>query len=105
MDREPLALSAPNDTLIDAIVKVMREQGHGWWDCFMMRLQLRRLNSMQRLYLERDMTDLLVGAGVVGDSLIVGGVLVGSWIDFLDDLLEMWPRILEVIMQILDIFN
>jgi len=103
--REPVELRAPNDTLIDAIIKVMREQGHGWWDCFMMRLQLRRLSSMQRLYLERDMTDLLIEARVVGDSLIVGGVLVGNWIDFLDNLLEMWPRILEVIMQILDLFN
>ena len=95
-----------NTSLDNALGVCLREDGVGLLDRVRFNWHLRRMEPADRKDLEKFCTSVVVTAGVplpVG-ATIVGGVLVGTWLEFWQLLLDNLPKILEFIMTILSIF-
>lgn len=95
-----------NGSLDSTLVEVLRKEGHGLADRLLFRWQLNRLPAEDRKKLEQAMTKLVVESGVPMpvNATIVGGVVVGSWTDFLQMLLDNLPKIIEIISKFLPLF-
>jgi len=92
-----------NKTFDEAFVTACSCEGLNWFKCFRLKLALRRCSDADHCAIEQEATRLLVGSGValpVG-ATIVNGLLVGTWQDFLDFLIEFLPVLLDFLMKIL----
>lgn len=98
----------PNNSLVNVILGVMRERGHGLGERLLMALRLRVLPQNKRQELEQAVTDLLVAhvnAGLVTLPVSVStGVVVGSWQDLFEWFLENWSAILDINLAIISLF-
>lgn len=104
------ALFVPNRTLVDTVLQVMREQGHGLGERLFMAFKLRLAPRHKLQELERSVTGLLmqhVEAGLVtlpASAKVEDGVLVTDWIELFEWFLEHWEEILEIILAIISLF-
>ena len=104
------AIFRPNNSLVNVILGVMREQGHSLGERLLMALRLRVLPRNKRQELEQAVTDLLVAhvnAGLVTLPVSVSvstGVVVGSWQDLFEWFLENWSAILDINLAIISLF-
>ena len=104
------AVFRPNNSMVNVILGVMRERGHGLGERLLMALRLRVLPRNKRQELEKVVTGLLVAqvnAGLVTLPVSVSvsnGVVVGGWQDLFEWFLENWPAILEMILAIISLF-
>ena len=95
-----------NGSLDSTLLEALRKEGVGLADRLLLRWQLNRMSAADRKALEQEMTKLVVESGVPMpvNATIVGGVIVGSWADFLKMLIENLPKILEIISKFLPLF-
>lgn len=95
-----------NGSLDNTLVEALRKEGVGIADRVLFRWQLNRMSAEDRKKLEQEMTKVVVEAGVPlpVNASIVGGVLVGSWADFLQMLIDNLPKILEILAKFLPLF-
>jgi hypothetical protein len=95
-----------NGSLDSTLIEALRKEGVGLADRMLFRWQLNRMSAEDRKKLEQEMTKLVVESGVPMpvNATIVGGVIVGSWSDFLALLLEKLPQIIEIISKFLPLF-
>lgn len=95
-----------NGSLDNTLVEALRKEGVGIADRVLFRWQLNRMPAEDRKKLEQEMTKVVVEAGVPlpVNASIVGGVLVGSWADFLQMLIDNLPKILEILAKFLPLF-
>lgn len=95
-----------NSTLDGALVEAFRKEGVGLGDRLLFRWQFNRLATEDRKKIEQELTKVVVESGVPMpvNASIVGGVLVGSWADFLQVLIDNLPKILEMLAKFLPLF-
>lgn len=95
-----------NGSLDNTLLEALRKEGVGLADRLLFRWQLNRMSADERKKLEQEMTKLVVESGVPMpvNATIVGGVIVGSWADFLQMLIDNLPKILEILAKFLPLF-
>lgn len=95
-----------NGSLDSTLIEALRKEGVGIADRVLFRWQLNRMSAEDRKKLEQEMTKLVVESGVPMpvNATIVGGVIVGSWSDFLQMLIDNLPKILEILAKFLPLF-
>lgn len=95
-----------NGSLDSTLIEALRKEGVGIADRVLFRWQLNRMSAEDRKKLEQEMTKLVVESGVPMpvNATIVGGVIVGSWADFLQMLIDNLPKILEILAKFLPLF-
>lgn len=95
-----------NGSLDSTLIEALRKEGVGMADRLLLRWQLNRMSADERKKLEQEMTTLVVESGIPMpvNASIVGGVIVGSWADFLQMFLDNLPKILEIISKFLPLF-
>lgn len=70
----------------------------------MFRLRMGMLRPRIRREIELCMADEAIRAGIIEPSALEDGV-VGDWTDFFDWVIQNWPAILEMILEIISIFS
>ena len=100
----------PNQSLPEALIKAARNE-LPWWQWRKRRAVLTALNQLDyRFVLEAELTDMAMRVGAIppeGDMYkTYGGVpiFVGAWTDIFDWIINNWPAIMEMIMQIISLF-
>jgi hypothetical protein len=95
-----------NDSLDSALVAALRRKGVGPWDRIRFRAALADLTDEERKQMEVGVTKIVVesGAKLPVGAQIVGGVLVSSWLEVLQLLINALPKILEFLAQLLPLF-
>jgi hypothetical protein len=100
-----------NPSLDDAIRKVFWKERVGLLDRIKIRSALRKPEMREEI--EYSLSQRLYEAIVVGEVALAvsddelfssAGIYVGSWQDLLQWILDNWPAILEMIMQIIALF-
>jgi hypothetical protein len=99
----------PNQTLPEVLIRAARKE-IPWWAWRKKRAVLKVLNSNDfRFVLEAELTDIAMRSGQLpptGTIAEYGNVpiFVGAWTDLFDWILTNWPAIMEMIMQIINLF-
>ena len=71
----------------------------------MLRLRFGMMRPRVRREIELCLADAALRAGVIPPQSIGDDGTVGDWTDFFDWFIENWPAILDMIMQIIQIFS
>jgi hypothetical protein len=110
-DMESVREFEANPSLDDTLRKVFWKERVGLLDRIKIRSALRTPEMREEI--EYSLSQRLYEAIVVGDVAIPAageelfssaGIYVGSWQDLLQWILDNWPAILEMIMQIIALF-
>lgn len=94
-----------NDTLDNAMGIAMRRHGVGLIDRIRFRIAFNGLSDEDRLAAETGITKILVESGrlPVG-AKVENGVVVSSFLDILQLLIDSLPKILEFLAKLLPLF-